>query len=120
MTAGRPRKPLWQHELEGTRPSYVPQKPPAYSFDNADMPEQQHRDPTIFRPGIDVEFIPKMLVCAHSLARLFDCNIATIRRWARTGVMPKPMHVGGRRLWHADTIRKWCDDGCPEQTEAPQ
>ncbi len=115
---GRPRKPLWQHELEGTRPTYLPEKPKNYAFDYTHMPEHKPEQTTVFRPGVDIEIIPKMLVCAHSLSRLFDCNIATIRRWARTGVMPKPLHVGGRRLWHADTIRKWCDNGCPEVSEA--
>ena len=110
---GRPRKPMWQHELEGTRPTYKPIPPTNYTFDYERIGEQVPEKPPIFRPGIDVEFLPKMLVSAHSLARLFDCDISTIRRWARTGAMPKPLRVGGRRLWQADVIRKWCDDGCP-------
>ena len=69
---------------------------------------------TDYYPGIDVDLDqPKMLVAATSLARCFDVDASTIRRWARDGTMPKPVKVGGRTLWSAERIRQWIRRDCP-------
>jgi len=64
-------------------------------------------------PGLDYDYDRKMLVGAESLAWCFECDASTIRRWASNGTMPKPLKVGGRRLWDAEGIREWIRQGCP-------
>jgi hypothetical protein len=63
--------------------------------------------------GLDYDPAGKMLAGAGSLAKCFECDPATIRRWAREGVMPKPLKVGGRTLWDVERIRQWIREGCP-------
>jgi len=67
--------------------------------------------------GLDFDYDRKMLVGAESLAWCFECDASTIRRWARTGIMPKPLKVGGRTLWDAERIREWIRDGCPNDAD---
>jgi hypothetical protein len=63
--------------------------------------------------GLDFDQTRKLLVGVDSLAWCFDCDPSTIRRWAKSGAMPKPLKVGGRTLWDAERIRVWIRDGCP-------
>ncbi len=84
------------------------------------MTEQEPEPERSFYPGIDCEILPRMLVGAHALARLFDVNVATVRRWGRTGVMPKPRIVSGRRLWSCDELREWIRRDCPDLSEGAQ
>ena len=63
--------------------------------------------------GLDFDYDRKMLVGADSLAWCFEYDASTIRRWARTGVIPKPLKVGGRTLWDAEKIREWIRLECP-------
>lgn len=67
--------------------------------------------------GLDADRNRKMLVGVASLAKCFDCDTSTIRRWARSGVMPEPMKVGGRTLSDAEKIRAWIKDDCPRCDE---
>lgn len=66
-------------------------------------------------PGLDFDaFDKRLLVSADSLGFCLDTDVSTIRRWAKSGVMPKPLKVGGRVLWDAEAIREWIEQGCPE------
>ncbi|TWT37007.1 hypothetical protein KOR34_19530 [Posidoniimonas corsicana] len=65
-------------------------------------------------PGLDFNaFDRRLLVSADSLAFCLDTDRSTIRRWAKQGVMPAPLKVGGRVLWDAERVREWIGEGCP-------
>lgn len=68
--------------------------------------------------GIDNDQVEKMMVGVTSLAAAMDVDTTTIRRWAKNGIIPKPIKVGGRSLWDAHGIRQWISDGCPRVEEA--
>jgi hypothetical protein len=45
-------------------------------------------------------------------------NRSTIHRWAKDGIMPAPLSVGGSKRWDVQSIREWIDGGCePLQLE---
>jgi predicted DNA-binding transcriptional regulator AlpA len=116
---GRPPKSTAQHKLEG---SYRADRHGARLDAQPQYPRIERQEPEpdpIYRPGIDAILLPRMLVSAFGLAMLFDVNEATVRRWAKTGVMPKPREIGGRRLWSADELRAWIDADCPDMSETP-
>lgn len=127
---GRPRKPLWRHQLEGTYRAdrHGPTAPTCEA--SARMTEAP--DPIVHEardaqarirqqlaadgayPGLDFNaFDRRLLVSADSLAFCLDTDRSTIRRWAKQGTMPAPLKVGGRVLWDAEGIRQWIADGCP-------
>ena len=66
------------------------------------------------RKGIDLDVnnVERLLIGANNLAWCFDVDAATIHRWAKTGVMPKPLKVGNSVRWDVQTIRDWIDNGC--------
>jgi hypothetical protein len=35
---------------------------------------------------------------------IFNVSEATIWRWVREGILPKPVQVGGKSFWHAEDI----------------
>lgn len=55
----------------------------------------------------------RMLVGADSLAWHFECDPSSIRRWAKAGLMPKPLRIGGRTLWDVEEVREWVRQRCP-------
>ena len=61
---------------------------------------------------LDIDENERLLVGANNLAWALDCDSATIHRWARTGLMPKPLKVGNSVRWDVRIIRQWINDGC--------
>ncbi len=55
----------------------------------------------------------RLLVGANNLAWCFDVDPNTIRRWAATGIMPKPLRIGSSQRWNVTEVRAWIEDGCP-------
>ena len=39
------------------------------------------------------------LLNVHEVARLFGVNKSSIWRWVKQGIIPEPIHVGGRTRW---------------------
>ena len=118
---GRPRKPTWLHELEGTYradrhgprtnaratfPLMVAPPTNRIPFIEDDMDEQ------IVHKGIDVLPDERLLVSAATLEWTLDATAKTIRRWAEQGLMPRPYKVGKSLRWDAAELRQWIDGGC--------
>jgi predicted DNA-binding transcriptional regulator AlpA len=40
------------------------------------------------------------------LARLIDCDLSTIWRWRKTGVLPPPIQIGGVLGWTEDQLKQ--------------
>lgn len=130
---GRPRKPLWRHHLDGTyradRHSSAATTEEAYTSMNESSGPIVHEQSDAqarmrqrcadgIYPGLDFEaFDQRLLVSADSLAFCLDTDRSTIRRWAKSGIMPKPLKVGGRVLWDAECIREWIRQDCPRCAE---
>jgi len=115
VTAGRPRKSLEQHMLEGTYREDRHGPRPRTSTASTPMRAERESDGETFYPYVDLEYVPKLLVSAESLAKLLDVTRSTVRLWAKNGDMPQPHKIGGSSRWDADEIRDWIRAGCPDR-----
>lgn len=60
------------------------------------------------------EASPKpLLVDVNEAARLTSLSARTVWRFVSCGKFPRPLKVGGRRLWRPVVIAQWVADGCP-------
>ena len=97
----------YRADRHGPRPSRPSASPP--------MCAERDSDGATFFPHVDLEYVPKLLVSAESLAKLFDVSRSTVRQWAKTGDMPQPHKIGGASRWDADEVRDWIREGCPDK-----
>ena len=97
----------YREDRHGPRPTSPAASPP--------MRAERDSDGATFLPYVDMEYVPKLLVSAESLAKLFDVSRSTVRQWARNGDMPMPHKIGGAARWDADKIRDWIRAGCPDR-----
>ncbi|MGH3810268.1 MAG: helix-turn-helix transcriptional regulator, partial [Pseudonocardiaceae bacterium] len=45
---------------------------------------------------------------ARELARRCDVSVDTVRRWARTGIGPRPFRIGARAVrYRPEDVREW-------------
>ena len=51
------------------------------------------------------------LLSANDLARQFQVDQKTIRRWKDEGRLPEPIQIGGVVRWHAGVIDAWLRGG---------
>ena len=51
------------------------------------------------------------LLTANDLARLFQVDRKTIRRWKDEGRLPEPVQIGGVVRWHAGELDAWLRGG---------
>ena len=57
----------------------------------------------------------RLLLSVADVARLLGgVGERTVWRWADSGRMPRPLRVGGRRLWRRHEIQRWVEAGCPK------
>jgi prophage regulatory protein len=63
-------------------------------------------------PPADAADLP-LVVDARRLAEMLGAGIRTIRSWDASGVLPRPVRVGGRVVWRVSEIRDWLDAGAP-------
>jgi predicted DNA-binding transcriptional regulator AlpA len=57
-------------------------------------------------------------VTARELARRCDVSIGTVRRWARTGIGPRPVRIGARAVrYRPEDVRVWTDGGASANPE---
>lgn len=112
---GRHRKSLEQHVLDGTY--RADRHGPMPEVRNETPPKRvlSKREEQTLYPYLDATHLPKLLISADALSKLFDVKRATVRRWARNGDMPKPHTIGGSVRWDAHEIREWIYSGCPDR-----
>ncbi|GHE05563.1 hypothetical protein GCM10008024_36910 [Allgaiera indica] len=48
--------------------------------------------------------LPSGLMSATDVAEHFGCGISTVWRWAKIGVLPKPVKIGGSTRWRRADI----------------
>jgi len=58
------------------------------------------------------------LVSVPDLARVFHCTTNTIKTRIADGRLPRPMVIGGRYLWKAETITALIEDIEAQTAEA--
>lgn len=62
--------------------------------------------------------LPPLLTTAQA-ARLVGCGERTLWRWSRSGIAPRPIHVGGAVRYRRDEYLSWITDGCPRVDGRP-
>ena len=50
-----------------------------------------------------------------TVAARLSVSAKTVRRWADSGQMPKPIRVGRLLRWRPEVIDQWVADGCPSR-----
>jgi len=55
-------------------------------------------------------------VRAPVVAALFSISMATVWRWRRAGLLPKPTRVGGLTLWRVEDLRRRLAEGIANPT----
>jgi excisionase family DNA binding protein len=53
----------------------------------------------------------RMLLTVAETAELLRLSTSSVWRLSKSGEMPKPIHVGGRRLWRRDQLMAWIEAG---------
>ncbi|MDE3239186.1 MAG: helix-turn-helix domain-containing protein [Paracoccaceae bacterium] len=48
--------------------------------------------------------LPSGLMTATEVAEHFGCGVSTVWRWAKTGVLPQPIRIGGSTRWRRSDI----------------
>lgn len=48
--------------------------------------------------------VPASLMTAREVAEHFKCNVSTIWRWLRQGLLPKPLKIAGSTRWRRADI----------------
>ncbi|MFP5481151.1 MAG: helix-turn-helix transcriptional regulator [Alphaproteobacteria bacterium] len=48
--------------------------------------------------------LPAGLMTAREVAEHFNCNVSTIWRWLRQGILPKPVKIAGSTRWRRSEI----------------
>ncbi len=78
-------------------------------------------DPSPILDGIDAKrtsaskpAMPCELITANQLADLLNISERTLYRLKSTGVIPKPISLGGSVRWRLTEIRTWIEQGCPK------
>jgi len=66
----------------------------------------------VVRHGFSLHVSP-LLVSAPGAARLCGLSERSWRKLDRTGRVPAALHVGRRRLWNVEELRRWTAAGCP-------
>jgi excisionase family DNA binding protein len=49
-------------------------------------------------------------ITSAEIAELVGVTVATVQRWAKQGLMPPPLRIGGSGMthrWHRETIERW-------------
>ncbi len=59
-----------------------------------------------------------ILLTQGETAAILSVSIATVVRWTRWGVMPKPITIKGVIRYHRETIIEWAREGCPHVARA--
>lgn len=67
--------------------------------------------PTPTRPK-QPEDMP-LLVDSKQVAKLLNLGERTIWRMAHSGILPKPMKIGGAVRWSYEEVKAWIEAGCP-------
>ncbi len=61
------------------------------------------------------------LIDSLGIANNLGVSQNTVKRWARTGAMPKGRRLGPRLLkWNRQEIETWLDEGCPRVNGEPK
>ena len=61
------------------------------------------------------------LIDSLEIANHLGVSQNTVKRWARTGAMPKGRRLGPRLLkWNRQEIETWLDEGCPRVNGGPK
>jgi predicted DNA-binding transcriptional regulator AlpA len=47
---------------------------------------------------------PNGLMTAPEVAAYFGCNVSSVWRWTRNGVLPKPVKIAGLTRWRRSEI----------------
>ena len=56
-----------------------------------------------------------LLLDVKGVSWITSLSERSIWRGVDVGRVPKPLKVGGRRLWRRSDIERWVAAGCPEQ-----
>ena len=56
-----------------------------------------------------------LLVGAVGAAQMCGLSERTWRKLDSQGLLPRAIHVGRRRLWAVDDLRRWSSLGCPSR-----
>lgn len=72
----------------------------------ADPPARKRRRPR-----------PRLCCDAKRLAKLLGIGLRTIRTLDCGGRLPKPVLLGGRKLWYLPEVREWLRAGAPPREE---
>jgi excisionase family DNA binding protein len=57
------------------------------------------------------------LLTASDLAEMLSVTKRSIYRWTGDGTIPKPVKVGGKKIWRSSDIDQWVQWDCPERLE---
>jgi len=58
-----------------------------------------------------------LTVDAAHLAKLLGVGVRSIRTWDYSGKIPRPLALGGRRVWYLPEVRSWLANGAPSREE---
>ena len=67
-------------------------------------------------PSPTVE-VPLLTLDRKRLAAELCTTTKTIDRWCAAGQLPKPLRIGGRKLWDRSEIVGWIAEGCPSREQ---
>ncbi len=56
-----------------------------------------------------------LLISAKQAAQLAGVSTPTWWRLHAAGKVPAPTRLGGRTLWHVETLKAWISAGCPDR-----
>ncbi|WP_374646663.1 helix-turn-helix transcriptional regulator [Tabrizicola sp.] len=48
--------------------------------------------------------MPSGLMTSREVAGHFNCNVSTVWRWLRQGILPKPVKIAGSTRWRREEI----------------
>ena len=52
----------------------------------------------------------RMMLTERDVAKLIQCDVRTVRRLEKGGVLPLAIRFGGSKRWRAEAIEAWLDD----------
>jgi len=56
-----------------------------------------------------------LLIGVAEVGRITSLAPRTVWRHVSAGRLPRPLKVGGRRLWRREAIVRWIEAGCPAE-----
>lgn len=84
------------------------------SQDHEPLDEASEEKP---RPTSCRHLVGRLALNAAELGRLLGAGRRSVDEWDRYGMVPKPFHIGRKKLWSMREIQAWISCGCKPRLE---